>query len=115
MKIAIAAESLRQGDGLAHFLRSALIALAAAAPDWEFHVVARAEFVATCPELVADAHFIFHVWDQTPTVAWLRSHVRVRGRERTLRLLAQHLPLARWRRRLGNLDAIWAALPPFDA
>lgn len=116
MKIAVAAETVKPNSGLGHFLVTGLERLANLNPHWRFHVVTgrqtAAFFREACPS-ASNVHL--HVWDETDTVRWLRKFVRIRGRDRLIRIGARHAPGSRIRAVLGNLSALWQSLPDCDA
>ncbi len=112
MRVAIAAEPIRCPSGLGHFLATGLRWLAKLNPNWEFHVVARAQFISMYKNSMG-INVKFYTWDETPVVSWLRRNVRVRGRELLIRFM-KSMSFASWLVQMEDLRTIWKSLPAFD-
>lgn len=114
MRIAIAAEPIRNGAGLGTFVSDALRALAKARPRWQFLVVV-SSWYTEIQQLDNINNVNIYVWDYSG----LRSRImdgtpNFRGRFRLLNYLSRFAPSKTLRLSLGNLTERWKSLPTVD-
>jgi len=114
MRIAIAAEPIKDGAGLGTFVFDAVRILSKVRPNWEFFVVVSSWYTEIQRLLNLDNVNIY-VWDY----AGLRKTImdktpNFRGRFRLLNCIAKFAPSQKLRLSLGNLTKLWKSLPDFD-
>ncbi len=114
MRIAIAAESIKDGAGLGTFVFDAVRSLSKARPKWEFLIVV-SSWYTEIHKLDNVRNISIYVWDY----AGLRKTImdkspNFRGRLRLLNFMAGLAPSQKLRLSLGNLTELWKSLPNFD-
>ncbi len=114
MRIAVAAESIKDGAGLGTFVFDTVQSLSKVRPNWEFLVVV-SSWYTEIQRLLNLGNVSIYVWDY----AGLRKTImdkspNFRGRLRLLNFMAGLAPSQRLRLSLGNLTELWKSLPNFD-
>ena len=114
MRIAVAAEPIKDGAGLGTFVFDAVRALSKVRPKWEFFMIVSSWYTEIQKLLNLDNVNIY-VWDY----AGLRKAImhrtpNFRGRSRLLNCIARFAPSQKLRLSLGNLTELWKSLPDFD-
>jgi len=114
MRIAIAAEPIKDGAGLGTFVFDAVRALSKVRPSWEFLVIV-SSWYTEIQKLANLDNVNIYVWDY----AGLRKTImdrtpNFRGRFRLLNCIARFAPSQKLRLSLSNLTELWKSLPDFD-
>lgn len=114
MRIAIAAEPIKDGAGLGTFVLDAVRALSKARRKWEFLMIV-SSWYTEIQKLLNLGNVNIYVWDY----AGLRKTImdgtpNFRGRFRLLNCIARFAPSQKLRFSLGNLTELWKSLPDFD-
>jgi glycosyltransferase involved in cell wall biosynthesis len=114
VRIAVAAEPVRNGAGLGTFVVDAMRALAKARPHWRFLVVA-SSWYSEIEKLDGIRNIDVLIWDKNGLRKKILSHTRhFWGRTALLNYSAKFAPSRALRLSLGNLTEIWRSLPGFD-
>ncbi len=114
MRIAIAAEPIKDGAGLGTFVFDAVRALSKARPNWEFLMVV-SSWYTEIQKLLNPGNVSIYVWDYRGLRKTIMDKTpNFRGRSRPLNYLARFTPSKKLRLSLGNLTELWKSLPDFD-
>lgn len=114
MRIAIAAESIKDGAGLGTFVFDAVRALSKARPNWEFLMVV-SSWYTEIQKLLNLGNVSIYVCDYRGLRKTIMDKTpNFRGRSRLLNYLARFTPSKKLRLSLGNLTELWKSLPDFD-
>ena len=114
MRIAVAAEPIRDGAGLGTFVFDAVQAISRARPNWEFLMVV-SSWYTEIQKLLNLGNVNICLWDYRGLRKTIMDKTpNFRGRFRLLNCLARLARSQKLRLSLGNLTELWKSLPDFD-